>query len=106
MMSHSQCSLKVEKKQHFFQTPAGKNFQNRHLQNLDAISFTGGNFIKHNFAIFSRMPGIYFHDLSRSQVTGRIYNSERCKKVQTHFGNSLLVRLIEKILGASSRFMR
>jgi len=35
---------------------------------LDAISFTGENFIKHNFNIFSKMYGTYFEALE-AQVT-------------------------------------
>jgi len=39
-----------------------QNFENRHCHFLDAISFTGENFTKHNFIIFSKMYGTYFHD--------------------------------------------
>ena len=49
--------------------PADKNFENRHLHFLDAISFIGENFTKHNLNIFSKMYGTYFPDWSvlRSQ---------------------------------------
>ena len=83
------CSIPVFplswKKQHFWR-PANKNFENWHLQNLDAISFTGGTFTKHNFGVFSKMCWSYFHNLSHFQVTARIYSSEHWKNVQTHFG--------------------
>jgi len=75
------------------------------LQNLNAISFTKEIFTKHNFVIFSKMCGPYFHDLSRSQVAARIYSSERWKNVLTHFGSSPLPTLGEEVLGAFSRFM-
>jgi len=53
------------KKRHFwhlFWTPADKNFENWHLHFLDAISFIGENFTKHNLKFFSKMYRTYFHD--------------------------------------------
>jgi len=80
------------KKRHFrhlFRTAADKNFENRHLHFLDAISFTAENFTKHNLNNFSKMYGTYFHDWSRSQVTAY-------RKFRRIFGNSPLARFIKK----------
>ena len=62
-----------------FLVASRQKFWKSALANLDAISFTGENFAKQNFFIFSKMWGTYIHDLSRSQVTARIYSSERLK---------------------------
>jgi len=44
---------------HFFWIPANKNFENRQLQNVDAISSTGESFTKHNLVFFKIVQDIF-----------------------------------------------
>jgi len=72
---------------------------------MDAISSTGENFTKQNFVIFSKMCRTYFHDLSCSQVTVWIYNSERWKMFRRS-PEILRFQVYKEVLGAISRFLR
>jgi len=83
--------------------PANKNFENRHLHFLDAISFTGENFTKLNLNIFLRCTGHIFtiealfrsQHIESSDVFWEFSGCKVCKEVLGAFSRSL--RLTTKL---------
>jgi len=80
-----------------FLNASRQKFWKLKLAFLDAISFIGENLTKHNFNIFSKMYGTYFHDWSHSQVTE--YRKFRC------ILGTLRLQGLQKVLGAFSWFL-